>query len=492
MKKYITKSAGVLTLLSASIAISHADADVAQLQQQVSQLEQSLKQLKTELGRIQGQNQTTALADTEGVDAELTSEGGDDQSFVTRAELQGLQSDIENYKYQVQRERDTKTALSTRQLLINGVVQAKASYLDEAQVTQPQGQNTGSAVNNRRSSFDLGAVQVGFAGNLFKDYEQGKNLDFNLRFGTSPQTGTNNSYLNLLDAQLIYNVLPTLSADTGRLTVTLGQQLLPFGQEVQATEDLKPTINNALFSLPGYGYGLALREVGLIVRGDALPTVDYGYNYRSPMISYAFGLVNGNGANKSDDNDDKNLIGRLRYTLPAEYNSWLRELSFGVSWYQGKSNLFDTSGTSASFAGKGDVLRKGFDIYYNHHPFGATYEYVQGEDQTYSHQTASVYQRESESHTGTLFWNFGEQFVKGFRNQGRYDDWWPKSYQGFYRFDSIDRDKNASNQTIDIHSVGLNTFFAETTKFQVNLNHINNEITNKSYNELVAQLQYGF
>ena len=122
MKNYITKSAGVLTLLSASIAISHADADVAQLQQQVSQLEQSLKQLKTELGRIQGQNQTTALADTEGVDAELTSEGGDDQSFVTRAELQGLQSDIENYKYQVQRERDTKTALSTRQLLINGVV----------------------------------------------------------------------------------------------------------------------------------------------------------------------------------------------------------------------------------------------------------------------------------------------------------------------------------------------------------------------------------
>ena len=493
MKKFITKSAGVLTLLSASIAISHADTDVAQLQQQVSQLEQSLKQLKTELSRIQGQSQTVAVsADADSVDAELASEGEDDQSFVTRAELQGLQSDIENYKYQVQRERDTKTALSTRQLLINGVVQAKASYIDEPQAVQPQGQNTGSAVNNRRSSFDLGAVQIGFAGNLFKDYEQGKNLDFNLRFGTSPQTGTNNSYLNLLDAQLIYNVLPTFSADTGRLTVTLGQQLLPFGQEVQATEDLKPTINNALFSLPGYGYGLALREVGLIVRGDALPTVDYGYNYRSPMISYAFGLVNGNGANKSDDNDDKNFIGRLRYTLPAQYNSWLRELSFGVSWYQGKSNLFDTSGASASFAGKGDVLRKGVDIYYNHHPFGATYEYVQGEDETYSNSTATVYKRESESHTGTLFWNFGEQFVKGFRNQGRYDDWWPKSYQAFYRFDSIDRDTNASNQTIDIHSLGLNAFFAETTKFQVNVNRVNNEITNKTYNELVAQLQYGF
>src|SRR5690606_39767370 len=56
--------------------------------------------------------------------------------------------------------------------------------------------------SDRHSSFDLGAVQIGFVGNLYKDYEQGKNLDFNLRFGTSPQTGTNNSYLNLLDAQL--------------------------------------------------------------------------------------------------------------------------------------------------------------------------------------------------------------------------------------------------------------------------------------------------
>ena len=488
-----------LTLLSASIGISHAETDIGQLQQQVAQLEQSLKQLKSELGRIQGGSATTPKAvSADGADelsATDDSNAEDDatgQNFVTQAELQGLQSDIENFKYQVQRDRDTKTALSTRQLLINGVVQAKASYSDEAQLVQPQGQNTGAAVNNRRSSFDLGAVQIGFAGNLFKDYEQGKNLDFNLRFGTSPQTGTNNSYLNLLDAQLIYNALPTLSADTGRLSVTLGQQLLPFGQEVQATEDLKPTINNALFSLPGYGYGLALREVGLIVRGDAFPTVDYGYNYRSPMLSYAFGLVNGNGANKSDDNDDKNFIGRLRYTLPAEYNSWLRELSFGVSWYQGKSNLFDTTGASAAFAGKGDVLRKGFDLYYNHHPFGVTYEYVQGEDQTFNPQSATVYKRESESHTGTLFWNFGEQFVKGFRNQGRYDDWWPKSYQAFYRFDSIDRDKHAANQSIDIHSLGLNAFFAETTKFQINLNHVNNEISNKTYNELVAQLQYGF
>ena len=160
---YLKQGAAALTLLSASIALSHADTDVAQLQQQVVQLEQSLKQLKTELSRIQSADQAKADG-AEEADENLTADAGaetgsessleaeDDQSFVTRAELQGLQSDLENYKYQVQRERDTKTALSTRQLLINGVVQTKASYIDEPQVTQPQGANTGNAVNSRRSS----------------------------------------------------------------------------------------------------------------------------------------------------------------------------------------------------------------------------------------------------------------------------------------------------------------------------------------------------
>lgn len=497
MKLPLKFGIATLTLLGASISLTHADGDLSQLQQQVSQLEQSLKQLKNEINSIQAKSSNTTQPEailSDGLYPEDQSEetAEDDQRYVTLAEFQGIQSDLENYKYQVQRERDTKTALSSRQLLINGVVQTKASYYDESQTANPVGANTATAVNKRHSSFDLGAVQIGFIGNLFKDYDQGRNLDFNLRFGTSPQSGTNNSYLNLLDAQLIYNALPTLSADTGRLSITFGQQLLPFGQEVQSTEDLKPTINNALFSLPGYGYGLALREVGLIVRGDAFPTVDYGYNYRSPMISYAFGIVNGNGANKSDDNDDKNFIGRVRYTLPAEYNSWLRELSIGASWYQGKSNLFELNGTSASFAGKGDISRKGIDLYYNHHPFGLTYEYVHAEDETYVNATRDVYNRQSESHTGTLFWNLGEQFVKGFRHQGRYDDWWPKSYQTFYRFDTIDRDTNLNNQTIDIHSIGLNAFFAETTKFQLNVNHVDNAITNQKYNELVAQFQYGF
>ena len=127
------------------------------------------------MAQIQNQNEAVTEATTaDEIELATEAETEDDQSFVTRAELQGLQSDLENYKYQVQRDRDTKTALSTRQLLINGVVQAKASYIDEAQRTPPTGTNTGMAVQDRHSSFDLGAVQIGFIGNLYKDYEEGK------------------------------------------------------------------------------------------------------------------------------------------------------------------------------------------------------------------------------------------------------------------------------------------------------------------------------
>src|SRR5690606_41722992 len=127
MKQILKYSAASLSLLSASIAFAHANTDVVQLQQ-VGQLEQSLKQLKSQLAQLNTINDAS-LSDTV-ADPEEEIEADEDQSFITRAELQGLQSDLENYKYQVQRERETKTALSTRQLLINGVVQAKVSYLD--------------------------------------------------------------------------------------------------------------------------------------------------------------------------------------------------------------------------------------------------------------------------------------------------------------------------------------------------------------------------
>jgi hypothetical protein len=315
----------------------------------------------------------------------------------------------------------------------------------------------------------------------------------------------------LLDANIVYSVLPTVDRETPALTITLGQQLLPFGLEASATEELKPVIRNALFTgssfAPGAknaptGLGLA-REIGLIVRGDLFPWLDYGYNYRAALIQYTLGIVNGNGINTPDDNDKKDLIGRLALTVPSDYNSWLRQLTVGGTVYYGKRNLY-LADDAKTLSGIGNKSRYGLDVYYNHWPFGATYEYVVGVDTaTYGTTLADPKRRSviSQSHTGTLFLSFGEQFVSGFRNQGRYDDWWPKTWQPFARFDTFLRDKT-TKERVTVVTGGLNVFFAETTKFQLNYNwrrddRVMNDaktiaVLRHPSHEVLVQFQYGF
>jgi hypothetical protein len=98
---------------------------------------------------------------------------------------------------------------------------------------------------------------------------------------------------------------------------------------------------------------------------------------------------------------------------------------------------------------------------------------------------------DSDAHTVTLFLSFGEQFVGGFRNQGRYDDWWPKTYQPFVRFDRFDPNKDASNDAVTVITLGANLFVAETSKFQLNLNWQDDEHTEVT-REILAQAQVGF
>ena len=400
-----------------------------------------------------------------------------------RYDIQGITSDLENFKFQWQRERDIHTALTTRGLRLGGTIQARFGWTD---------QPTNSAiVYNRKSSFDIGAALITFTGSLYKDYAEGRNLDFALRFGASPQQARTDSFLNLLDANVIYSPLPTIDAEGPQLTLTLGQQLLPFGLEVPASEELKPVIRNAQFTTK---LNLARRDVGLIVRGDLFPLVDFGYNYRVGTVQYAVGVVNGAGPNIQDDNNVRDVIARVAFTVPSDFHSWLRQITLGASGYFGSQNTFLTD-TARTLSGRGVKRRLGVDFYYNHWPFGITYEFIRGRDAVTTGATLDDPQRshiDSESHTATVFLSFGEQFVSGFRNQGKYDDWWPKTYQPFFRFDRYDANKELPKDIVTIYTGGLNLFVAETTKFQVNFNWIDDQHLSKDQREILAQAQVGF
>jgi hypothetical protein len=429
-------------------------------------------------------------------------------------DVNGLRTDLENFKYQWQHENDIHHAQSTRNLTINGLIQTRFGYTDVPVF--------GATVYDRHTSFDIGAAQIIFNGNLYKDYQQGRNLSYSLRFGTSPpQTGTS-SPPNLLDANITYSPFPTTSPEDPVFQITVGQQLLPFGIEVTAPDELKPLILNAEFSTR---LNLARRDAGVIIRGDLFPQVDYGYNYRANIFSYALGIVNGGGLNLEDDNTCTNGSARLAFTVPNEgYNSWLRQITIGATGYWGVQNTYVGTGLPANtgqelappasqvLAGLGIQRRLGVDFYYNHWPFGITYESVWGTDVSTpganlaNPQRTNVY---SLAETATLFLSFGTQFVAGYNAQAKFDDYWPKTYQPFVRFDYFNPNIDKPQGKVDILTFGFNVFLAETTKFQINYARrhdtsglplvvgaaspfINSKLPYGVQNELLAQFQFGF
>ena len=68
------------------------------------------------------------------------------EELPVKEDVQGIQSNLENYKYEQQRLRETKTATSTRNLLIGGLVQARFGWVSKD--TNVNGGASGTASNN--------------------------------------------------------------------------------------------------------------------------------------------------------------------------------------------------------------------------------------------------------------------------------------------------------------------------------------------------------
>lgn len=506
MKQKIIYGLVSSVLISANfVTPAFADETTDLLVKQVQELQKTVGDLRQELITVKSElpKKEVSLA-KDATDTNNVADNGEKNATIE--DVNGVKTDLENFKYQYNREREYTTAQSARPLALSGFVQVRAQT-----DSQKNGNNlTPQSANNngRKNSFNNGSAALQFSGNLFKDYEDGKNLTYLLRVAANPSTpsGVNatgsNSTFNLQFANLAYNFRPTLNPEDSRLTVTAGQQLVPFGLESAATDELKPTILTAQLAAQTPNI-----DIGALVRGEVNVHYDYGYSYRAPELVYYAGVFNGAGLNNSDNNSDKNYFGRLVYTVPAEYNSWLRQLAFGVSGLKGKSSL---ATTNASALTKGRQDRVGFDVYYNHDPFGITYEFVKSWDERIFGTTlASKREVEGEDHVLTAYYNIGQQFLY---NQsalgtpsvatGRFDDWWPKSWQIFARYDHYDPDSNDETKDLpaasrlyeqNIATFGVNAFFAQTTKFQLNFNHYDRTQPGaKNNNQLLAQFQYAF
>src|SRR5690606_35771197 len=128
---------------------------------------------------------------------------------VTRRDLNGFRADLENYKYDQQRQYERTTARTRRGTTIGRTVASRASWTNPARVAS----NTNSVADESHSSFEIPSAQINFSGSLYRDYAEGRNLDYRLQFAYARNNPSNNnsSQFNLNDAYLVYSFLPTVT-----------------------------------------------------------------------------------------------------------------------------------------------------------------------------------------------------------------------------------------------------------------------------------------
>ena len=402
------------------------------------------------------------------------------QQPITREDFEGVRNEIAVLKDSYDRTLANNVANSLRSLKISGTLSSSYSL--------PTSSN---ASPDPIPTFSGGSATLSFKGNLKRDYAEGRNLDYVLSLATTT-SGAVTNYVQPTDVYIQYSIFPSLDNEKPLFYVQFGQQKKPFGLEATTNDDKKPTINSATFVSK---LNVSKRDIGILLRGDISPTLDLGFNYRIPLIEYSIGIFNGSGPNTIDTNKQKDIGGRIIINAPVDYNSSYRGLSLGGSFYRGNDDITKTIGTS-TIKDVGSRNLYGVDLAYVATPIGFTAEYASQESEYLSGTTkANILKptRKSDGYTLTVFYNFGDQFLKNARVESRQDDYWPTTYQPFVRFDHYDPDKAVSGDDTSIVTYGFNVFFAETTKLQFNYN-VRHERSNSDLhqNDFVAQFQYGF
>ncbi len=284
-----------------------------------------------------------------------------------------------------------------------------------------------------KDTFDVRRARLSLRGDL------GSGFDYRL------QAEFAGSSAKVLDA-----VLGWRRADG--LKVTAGQFKIPFSQENLQSSNTMELINRSMVVAAMSARGLDVtgdqngRDIGIQASGT-FPL------FSSPSaLEYAAGLFNGSGTNRTDLNDQKDLVGRVVFRP-------LEGLSVGMSGYEGRY-------TPSSAPDRRDVRRRvGAEFAYQKGPFLARGEYIKGQD-------AEV----------------------------RKDGWYllagwmavPKRFQVLYRYDVYDPDTDLDGNSTRIDTFGFAWYLNKWAFFQVNYDHAGGEQSRTPSDAWMGQLTLQF
>jgi hypothetical protein len=240
------------------------------------------------------------------------------------------------------------------------------------------------------------------------------------------------------------------------LILTAGQFKIPFSQENLISSSILETIDRSQVveslvarskDVIGNQNG---RDIGIKAAGQCLKFTD---NY---LFEYAVSIINGQGINTVDLNDQKDYVGRLLIHP-------IKGLSIGGDYYGGRYALAGITGSSY------ERTRFGAELAYIHDPVSLKAEYIKGRDGS----RKGITTRQGWYVQGTYF------LIS-------------KKLQGILKYDTYIPDVHISNNTSTIYTIGLNWYFTTLTRIQVNYEIKDVEGASKNSNLLAAQLQVGF
>lgn len=266
--------------------------------------------------------------------------------------------------------------------------------------------------------------------------------DVSYRFQYDFSSATN----GLRDAFVKYSGLPS------GIAVTVGQFKIPISEAGLVWATPANNLITGPIIYEGYTYRSSEyttitfkdREIGIVLDGKMFENT----------IGYAIGVVNGNGINIVDDNNNKDVLGRITL-LPS------KELTLGIG---------AMSGGEASSTYKVRTRWIGTTKYeIDNFKFIGEYFYQTREKSSGKLETSNWYL------TGSYTFKFNDQFIEPVLRYQQY----------------VGADTTKSRDRVIVATSGLNFGLNKYTKLQMNYNYIQDEI-GANDNEVLAQLELKF
>jgi len=239
----------------------------------------------------------------------------------------------------------------------------------------------------------------------------------------------------LLDAIVEFNL-------SSFLAMKIGQFKVPFSLENLVSSSALDTINRSQTVeklCPGRDIGSQGRDIGALL------------NVKFSKIECSLGVFNGSGINRGDLNKQKDIGGRLVFH-PLSF------LQGAAAFYKGQYSL-NLGGTPV----RRD--RAEIEILFTQNPFS-----LKGE---------CIFAKDDQTSRNGWYVQAGYFLLS-------------KKLQSIIKYDSYDKAREMAGDRSDLITFGLNFFFTENTKLQVNYELYREESGRRSNSALLAQFQAGF